>query len=137
MRSPDVEQIRKLLAQHATTLPWSVRGDRVIVELGDSGRSQEVRIDYLEGQIRFRSTVLPAKEVTRQLRRWRDLARHSWRRNARKQLVCFTFDDDHALIGQILQPAGSLDSQELVLYVNSLAQECDEYEYRLSGDDRF
>ena len=60
-----------------------------------------------------------------------------WRRNAQKQLVCFTFDNSDRLIGQILQRIETFDAEELVLYVNTLARECDEYEYRLSGIDRF
>ena len=42
----------------------------------------------------------------------------------------------HRLIGVIEQPAQTLDREELVLHINTLARECDRFEYKLLGKDR-
>jgi len=134
-----MHRVRELLQEvlSSTDLAWDVSGSTVTVRLGESGRSQRVTVAEEGNTLALRSLVLSGREVTRTSRRWHDLARQAWRRNTQKQLVCFTFDDQDQLIGQILQPADTLDPEELVLYLNTLARECDEYEYRLSGEDRF
>ena len=78
----------------------------------------------------FRSSVLPPKQVTTSDRAWRDLAYRAWRRNAAKELVTFSFDEQDSLIGVIEVPAATLDREELQLYVETLAKECDRFEYR-------
>lgn len=134
-----MDRVRELLqeAQTSASLNWELSGSTVLVHLGDTGRHQRVAISRKGSNYVFRSLVLSHKEVTRRQRRWRELARQTWQRNAEKQLVCFTFDERDNLIGQILQPTGTLDREELVLYVNTLARECDEYEYHLSGGDQY
>jgi len=52
-----------------------------------------------------------------------------------KDLVTFAFDDKNNLIGVIEQPALTLDHEELNLYIETLARECDRFEYILTGDD--
>ena len=69
--------------------------------------------------------VLPASEVTRNDEHWRRLAYRAWRRNASKALVTFAFDDEDRLIGLVEVSAATLDHEELDLYVETLAKECD------------
>lgn len=116
---------------------WARAGNAITVELGESGRRQRVTIQVRGQSVFFRSVVLSESEVTQSVRRWRELARQVWRRNATKELVCFTFDGSDRLIGQVVQPVATLDPEELVVYVDAVARECDEYEYRLSGEDEF
>ena len=84
----------------------------------------------------FTSIVLGRRAVTKSHRRRRQVAVEAWRRNAGMQLVGFEFDKRDRLIGRISHPADRLDPEELELYVNALARECDAFEYVLSGEDR-
>ena len=45
-------------------------------------------------------------------------------KNDLKEIVTFSFDRRHRLIGVIEQPADTLDLEELLLYINTLAREC-------------
>ena len=67
---------------------------------------------------------------------WRDIAYRAWRRNAMKELVTFAFDENDRLIGVIEVPAGTLQDEELRVYIETLAKECDRFEYALKGWDR-
>ena len=68
---------------------------------------------------------------------WRKLAYRVWRKNSLKDLITFSFDTQHRLIGRIEQPASTLDENELVLYIHTVAEECDRFEYNLTGEDRW
>ena len=87
------------------------------------------------GLVRRGRSGLPASDVTRNKDHWRRIAYRTWRRNASKPLVTFAFDDDDRLIGQIEVPAATLDHEELDLYIETLARECDRFEYVLTGAD--
>jgi hypothetical protein len=52
-----------------------------------------------------------------------------------KDLITFAFDDRDNLVGVIEQPVLTLDYEELKLYIETLARECDRFEYILTGDD--
>ena len=69
-------------------------------------------------------------------KRLRDLAYRCWRRNARKALVTFAMEPRGRVVGLIEQPKATLDHEELELYVEVLAKECDRFEFVLSGQDR-
>ena len=56
-------------------------------------------------------------------------------KNDMKDLVSFAFDDKNNLVGIIKQPALTLDHDELKLYIEALARECDRFEYILTGKD--
>jgi len=83
------------------------------------------------------SVIVGATRVTKSVKRCRELARLAWRRNAEHEVVTFAFDRRDRLVGQIRHPAEHLDSEELELYVTTLARECDRFEYLLSGSDAF
>ena len=65
----------------------------------------------------------------------RDVAYRAWRKNALKDLVGFAFDERRQLVGTIEQPVETLDHEELQLYIDVLAKECDRFEYVLTGRD--
>ena len=116
-------------------LSWQ-RHDRIIdVELWRSGHHQRVHLDRVDDHYVLRSTVVGSSYVTRSHRRWRDLAYRAWRKNALKELVTFSFDSRHRLIGVIEQPVATLDDEELLFYIRTLAQHCDRFEYILTGED--
>jgi hypothetical protein len=115
---------------------WTVHGDRIRVLVGRAQRFQDVRVKREGSVYDFTSVVLGTHAVTRSRKRWRIIAEHAWRRNADLQLVGFQFDERDRLIGRISHPADHLDPDELELYVNALARECDAFEYVLSGEDQ-
>ena len=129
-----VERIDQLVTKDQRT--WRRDGHSVRVELARSGRTQTVQLSQEDGRYRFESTVLPSREVTRKHGLWRDIAYRAWRRNAMKELVTFAFDENDRLIGVIEVPAGTLQDEELRVYIETLAKECDRFEYALKGWDR-
>jgi len=111
-------------------------GDRgITVMLTRENRKQFVSISVEDDECVFRSTVLGSARVTGNVRRWRELTKQAWQRNAEHDLVAFGFDRRDCLIGEIRVPAATLDKREVELYVNTLAIECDRFEYVLTGQD--
>ena len=114
---------------------WIREGEVIRVKLHEGGRTQSIRVSRDEDRYSFRSVVLPASNVTGNDNHWRRIAYRAWRRNASKSLVTFAFDHGDRLIGQIEVPAATLDHEELDLYIETLARECDRFEYVLTGAD--
>ena len=114
---------------------WTREGEVIRVKLHEGGRTQAIRVSRDEDRYVFRSVVLPASDVTRNNDHWRRIAYRAWRRNASKPLVTFAFDPDDRLIGLIEVLAATLDHEELDLYIETLARECDRFEYVLTGAD--
>lgn len=114
---------------------WTLEGDTIQVHLREGGRSQTVRVSQDEDRYVFRSVVLSSPAATRTRNRRRRIAYRAWRRNGSKPLVTFAFDDEDRLIGLIEVPAATLDHEELDLYIETLARECDRFEYVLTGTD--
>jgi hypothetical protein len=130
----DLERlIRKLIREQK--LHWALDGSRLTIHFGDHGRSQVVQLGRRGGDYVFTSRVLPAAQVTKTAKRWRQLAYRAWCRNAQSDLVTFGFDEEDRLVGRVVQPAETCDEAEVLLYVDTLAQECDEFEYVLTGGD--
>ncbi len=117
-------------------LPWKRSHHTVEVELWRSGRRQRIQLERAGDLYVFSSTVVGSAFVTKNDTRWRDLAYTVWRKNQLKDIVTFAFDPTHRLIGRIEQPASTLDRPELIAYVDTLARECDRFEYNLIGVDR-
>ncbi len=117
------------------SVSWHRDGHAVRVALKKRARTQVVHFTRLDDRYVFRSVVLPSDQVTATARTWRDLAYRTWRRNATKDLITFLFDETHALIGVIEAAATTLDLEELRMYVETLARECDRFEYALTGED--
>ena len=116
---------------------WDVTGNGIRVEVRGGSRHQDIWIKRMDDLYVFTSVVLGTRTVTKNIRRWQRLALLVWERNAQHQLVTFGFDRKNRLIGQIQHQAEFLDPEELELYVNTLARECDRFEYLLTGKDTF
>lgn len=127
-------RIDKLTKQN--NLPWTRSGDRVWIELSDRGRRQQVQFFRIDDDYVFISPIVSAAFVNQSAAHRRDLAFRTWRRNTLKAVVSLAFDKRERLIGIIEQPAKTLRDRELRFYVEMLAQECDRYEYILTGSDR-
>lgn len=129
------DRVDKLIRKNR--LQWSRDGDHVEVELWRSGRQQRVHLDLVDQRYIFSSVVVGAAYVTRNDTHWRALAYRVWRKNCLKDLITFSFDPKDRLIGRIEQPASTLDENELEFYIQTVAEECDRFEYNLTGEDRW
>ena len=115
-------------------LSWSRKGRSITVYFTNQ-RRHKIRIFESDGDYIFEGRVASSDFVCQSEASWRALAYRVWRRNAVKDIVSFSFDEDDNLIGRVIQPASSLDEEELHLYIDVLARECDELEYLLTGED--
>ena len=114
-------------------LPWQRDGNRVRISLARNGRSQVVRLARRKDRYVFSSVIARVNAVNENRR---SLAFRIWRRNALKAVVMFTIDRRERVIGLIDQPIESMHTKELKFYVQTLARECDRFEYILTGVDR-
>lgn len=127
-----VKRLDKLIESYK--LPWQRKGYAVDVALNRGARGQKVKLSIQDGNYMFSSVVLRHESMANKNERI-ELAYRVLRRNALKELVGFTFDEDKNLVGFITQPAEYLDDEELLLYLTTVAQECDRFEYKLTGKD--
>ena len=132
-------QIQRLVRSipKARKQAWEVHTDQIRVEVRGGSRHQIIAMEQRDHLYVFTSVVLGTRSVTKDVQQWRRLARLVWERNALHQLVTFRFDRRNRLVGQIQHQADFLDPEELELYVNTLARECDRLEYLLTGRDLF
>ena len=114
---------------------WERRGRTVQVQLSQGDRRHRVRFQRQDGMYVFYAIVVGADFVTRDLKKWNELAHRVWRRNAIRQIVSFSFDEHDRVIGVIKQPITTLDAAELRFHIETLARECDRLEYVLTGED--
>ena len=112
---------------------WQRDGNRVRISLAQGGRSQILRLSRRRDRYIFSSVVARARAIDEGRR---SLAFRIWRRNALKPVVTFTVDRRERVIGLIDQPIESVHSKELKFYLETLARECDRFEYILTGADR-
>jgi hypothetical protein len=115
-------------------LQWKRNGRSVTVQICDDGRKQRVRFKKYKDMYTFYSIIHKGRLIKgKKLRR--EIAYLAWRKNDMKDLVTFAFDDKNNLVGVIEQPVITIDHEELKLYIETLARECDRFEYILTGDD--
>ena len=133
-----MDRLLKMARELARTREhWTLADHAIDVQLGRGSRHQRVRLSRVVDYYVITSVVLGTEFVTQSNRRWNELAMIAWQRNAEHELVTFAFDGRDRLVGQIRHPAEHLDTEELELYIDTLARECDRFEYILRGDDRF
>ena len=128
-------QLKKLV--HAGGRRWDFEESHVVVHLEASDRHHAIHLEEQGDDYVFTGVVLGAAEVTLRKKRWYELAKLAWQRNAEQEVVSFGFDRRDRLIGQIRHPVEHLDLQELDFYIHVLARECDRFEYLLSGRDEY
>ena len=116
-------------------LPWVRNGNAVRVELTRHGRRHTVHLARKGDRYLFRAVVAGAALIGGNDARRRELAYRIWRRNALKSVILFTIDGRDRVIGLVEQPVASMHDAELRSYVETLAKECDRFEYVLTGED--
>jgi len=114
---------------------WERSNNSLRAPVGRCGRHQRIRIAKKSNEFVFTSGVLGSKAVSKNARKWRRLARLVWGINAEQELVCFRFDKEDRLVGEIRHPADHLDYDELRCYVLEIAAACDRLEFLLTGRD--
>jgi hypothetical protein len=131
----------KIVEQHLKSLcdrlgeDWSHEGAGMLRVHVGANRYHRIQIVKEADDYWFTAVVLLAKNVTRTTRRWNELARLVWQRNAEREVVAFGFDDNDRLVGSVRHPARFLDEEEVEFYIRCLAIECDRLEYLLTGLD--
>ena len=113
-------------------LPWERNGRELQIALSRTGRGQLVRLSRRRDHYVFTSIIAKVSAVNESRR---DLAFRIWRRNALKTVVTFAIDDRDRVIGLIDQPIESIHAKELKFYLETLARECDRFEYIMTGQD--
>jgi len=130
-----LKMMRQLSKKHNDV--WTLHDKHVDVKLSRRKRHQRVYLKLIGKYYFFISVVMGGISVTRNDRKWNDLALMAWRRNADHEIVNFAFDKTNRLVGVIRHPAKYLDPEELEFYITTLTYECDRFEYLISGSDRF
>ena len=113
-------------------VPWQRDGNRVTISFTRNGRSQVVHLARRDDRYRLYSVVARADDVNEDRRL---LAFRIWRRNGLKPVVLFMLDGRDRVIGLIDQPVSSMQVRELRFCLETLAMECDRFEYILTGGD--
>lgn len=116
-------------------LDWHRKKKRLFISLSKNGRSQTVQLALRRNQYVFSSVVARICDLNKKEDR-KSLAYRLWRRNALKPVVTFDIDDRERVIGWIALPIERTHSKDLKFYIESLARECDRFEYILTGTDR-
>ncbi len=128
--------LSKIAAERSATgaLPRvELAGETATVFLHD-GHRQTITFRRNGKEYILESTILPSRIVRR--RTTREILICAWQRNRITDIVTFDVDARLRLVGRIQQLAETIDSKELEFYIDTLARECDELEYLLTGRDQ-
>jgi len=105
----------------------------VLVEFSN-GRKQHVMVSHQGEHYLLISVILKRGHVEKIGRS--TILPFIWQRNRETNLVAFSLDKQGRLIGSIEQLTKTADVNELHMYLEHLAQECDQLQYLLSGPER-
>ena len=130
----ELHQLLKRLASKKD-VEWIAEGNSIAVRLSVYDRQQRIRVECQDNQYVFSTVVSDATSANRTRAHRRHLAIRAWTRNAKTELVNFTFDESGRLVGEIRHLANHLDPAELDIYLKLLATEGDRFEYVLTGGD--
>ncbi|MCX6929334.1 MAG: YbjN domain-containing protein [Verrucomicrobia bacterium] len=97
----------------------------------DNGRSQKVAVEDHSDAFLVCSTVARAATVSEMP----DAAMRAWIRNRSVTLVGFRVDERGRMIGEAWILKAGLTAAEFQLYVRTVSQECDRFEFQLTGSD--
>ena len=110
---------------------FSLEEDAIVVVLADE-RRHRVEIEDLGDAYQLRG-IVARRSVVDALQ---DCVLRAWRRNRATQLMGFRLDHRGRLIGEAWVPKAGLKRDEFVMYIRTVAAECDRFEYVLTGKDR-
>jgi hypothetical protein len=125
--------LRDTRALPGTSLKMSYRNGEATISF-PTGRTQVVYFREANGRFQMSSRVVGSARVANI--GLAAVARMIWARNRSTDLVEFAVDELGRLVGRIEHVAESLDRAELETHLIALAQECDRFEYVLTGRDQ-
>lgn len=108
----------------------AVVGDGVEVTIARS-RKHRITVDDCGDALRLTGVVVGSRRSERD-----GLEVEVWQRNRRLMLVGMRFDKQGRLVGESWVPKAGLVADEFLVYVRTLARECDRFEFQLTGEDR-
>lgn len=108
----------------------AVDGDAVVVTIGRSRKHRIVVEDHDES-LRLFGVVVGSRRSDMD-----GLEVDAWQRNRRLLLVGMRFDKLDRLVGESWVPKVGLVHEEFLVYLRTLARECDRFEFQLTGQDR-
>ena len=108
----------------------SVDGNGIVVTFV-GGRHQRVYVDDVDGALELTGFV--ARQAA--LQSVPDAPLRAWERNRTTHLVGFRVDRKGRLVGEAWVPKPGLGADEFLYYVQRVAEECDRFEYILTGRD--
>jgi hypothetical protein len=109
----------------------SLDGDNIDVML-TKGRHHSIRIRETSETYELSGVVARPEDLDV----ISDVPLRAWRHNRAMLLVGFRMDQKARLVGEAWVPKAGLDENEFLLYVRRLAEECDLFEFHLTGKDR-
>lgn len=112
------------------TIDIDLTKEGVVVEFSN-GRQQYISVSQQSDYYRLTSVILKRSYVEKIGRE--KILPFVWQRNRETNLVAFSLDKQGRLIGSIEQRLETADADEMLLYLEHLAWECDQLEYLLSG----
>jgi hypothetical protein len=112
------------------TKDFSVTDSKIDVQFSN-GRHHSVKVEELEEIYLLSAIVVRRKSVAA----LPDLPVYAWLRNRVTDLVDFRIDRRERLIGEAWVPKAGLKADEFQLYVRTVATECDQFEFFITGGD--
>lgn len=108
----------------------AVEGDVVVVTVGRS-RKHRIAVEDCGDALRLTGVVVGSRRSDLD-----GLEIDVWQRNRRLMLVGMRFDKQDRLVGESWVPKVGLGCDEFLVYLRTLARECDRFEFQLTGEDR-
>jgi hypothetical protein len=109
---------------------FTVEEPHIQVRLGERRRQ---RVTVKDDGETYALSVVVVRQAT--VAKLRDVVVKAWVRNRGTDLVGFRLDERGRLIGETWVPKAGLCATEFQCYVRTIAIECDQFEYTLTGRD--
>lgn len=112
------------------TKDFSVNDSNIDVQFSN-GRHHRVNVEEFKG-VYLLISIVARRAVASSLS---DLPICAWLRNRATALMGFRIDRKGRLIGEAWVPKAGLTAEEFQLYVRTVATECDQFEFFITGKD--
>jgi hypothetical protein len=107
-----------------------VEGNRIDVSL-EGDRHQFIEVSISDEVIYLHSIVAHPAPTSR----FENASLRAWERNRAISIVAFRIDEKGRMVGEAWVPSVGLTRDEFLIYVKTMAIECDRFEYQITGDD--
>ena len=130
-----LDAVDELIAQEK--LDAERKNSSVSISLPAAGRKQKINLKCLDSVYEFSTVVAKVENVigSHKKKTKRELQLQIWHRNALKPIVALHIDSEDQVIGRVTCTTTSMHTNEVGFYLQTLARDCDRFEYILSGLD--